>query len=102
MSHAGRAKEGQPVSFHTRLDSVGCPKLIEKTFKVGQIAGGINIRVERIVVYRASRATRGRTLPDRDLLSYAEPQYLKKKLFPIRIPAVCRDDAPAEDAAPPA
>lgn len=62
------------------------PSLVEKTFKVGQIARAASIfRVERIVVYRSAKSdSREDGFLIRDLLSYAEtPQYLKKKEFPI-------------------
>ncbi len=62
------------------------PSLIEKTFKVGQIARAASIfKVERIVVYMASKSdSREDGFLIRDLLSYAEtPQYLKKRLFPL-------------------
>jgi len=80
-------KRGNPISVFIPVSILSdVPSLIEKTFKVGQIARAASIfRVERIVVYRASKGdSREDGFLIRDLLSYAEtPQYLKKKLFPI-------------------
>jgi predicted SPOUT superfamily RNA methylase MTH1 len=80
-------KRGNPISVFIPVSILSdVPSLIEKTFKVGQIARAASIfRIERIVVYRASKGdSREDGFLIRDLLSYAEtPQYLKKKLFPI-------------------
>ncbi|HRU81099.1 MAG TPA: RNA methyltransferase, partial [Candidatus Methanomethylicus sp.] len=80
-------KRGNPISVFIPVSILSdVPSLIEKTIKVGQIARAASIfRVERIVVYRASKGdSREDGFLIRDLLSYAEtPQYLKKKLFPI-------------------
>ena len=62
------------------------PSLIEKTFKVGQIARAASIfRVDSIVLYRDHKRT---TIEDgrliKEILEYAEtPQYLRKRLFPL-------------------
>jgi len=80
-------KRSNPISIFIPVSILSdVPSLIEKTIKVGQIARAASIfRVERIVVYRASKGdSREDGFLIRDLLSYAEtPQYLKKKLFPI-------------------
>jgi predicted SPOUT superfamily RNA methylase MTH1 len=70
-----------PISILSDVSS-----LIEKTFKVGQIARHASIfRVERIVVYKDSKsASHEDGYLIRDLLAYAEtPQYLRKLIFPI-------------------
>jgi predicted SPOUT superfamily RNA methylase MTH1 len=70
-----------PISILSDVSS-----LIEKTFKVGQIARSASIfRVERIVVYRDSQsASQEDGFLIRDLLTYAEtPQYLRRLIFPI-------------------
>lgn len=70
-----------PISILSDVSS-----LIEKTFKVGQIARSASIfRVERIVVYRDSpRASQEDGFLIRDLLAYAEtPQYLRRLVYPI-------------------
>jgi predicted SPOUT superfamily RNA methylase MTH1 len=62
------------------------PSLVEKTFKVGQIARSASIfRVDRIVVYRDSPSSSQEDgFLIRDLLEYAEtPQYLRRLLFPL-------------------
>jgi hypothetical protein len=62
------------------------PSLIEKTFKVGQLARSASIfRVDRIVIYKDSpSANREDAFIMRDLLSYAEtPQYLRRRIFPM-------------------
>lgn len=62
------------------------PGLMEKTFKVGQIARSASIfRVDRIVVYRDSPScSQEDGFLIRDLLAYAEtPQYLRRLLFPL-------------------
>ncbi len=70
-----------PISILSDVSS-----LIEKTFKVGQIARSASIfRVERIVIYRDSQsASQEDGFLIRDLLTYAEtPQYLRRLIFPI-------------------
>ena len=70
-----------PISILSDVSS-----LIEKTFKVGQIARSASIfRVERIVIYRDSpSASQQDGFLIRDLLAYAEtPQYLRKLIFPL-------------------
>ncbi len=70
-----------PISIISDVSS-----LIEKTFKVGQIARSASIfRVERIVVYRDSpSASHEDGYLIRDLLNYAEtPQFLRKLIFPL-------------------
>jgi hypothetical protein len=62
------------------------PSLIEKTFKIGQIARSASIfRVDRIVVYKDSpAASQDNGILIRDLLTYAEtPQYLRRLIFPL-------------------
>jgi len=65
------------------------PSLIEKTFKVGQIARAASIfRVERIVVYMASKSdSRGTGSSSGTCSRTPRPhQYLKKRLFPLSTP----------------
>jgi predicted SPOUT superfamily RNA methylase MTH1 len=62
------------------------PSLVEKTFKVGQIARAASIfRADSIVIYKEGQASnREDAFLIRDLLNYVEtPQYLRKKLFPL-------------------
>ncbi|MDD1776396.1 MAG: RNA methyltransferase [Candidatus Methanomethylicus sp.] len=62
------------------------PSLVEKTFKIGQIARAASIyRVDGVVIYReSSGSNREDALLIRDILNYVEtPQYLRKKLFPL-------------------
>lgn len=81
------AKRKSALSIFIPISLVSdVPSLIEKTFKVGQIARAASIfRVERIVIYRDSpSASQEDGFLIRDLLSYAEtPQYLRRLVFPL-------------------
>jgi len=80
-------KRRSPLSIFIPISILSdVPSLIEKTFKVGQIARSAAIfRVDRIVIYKDSpAASKEDAFIIRDLLSYAEtPQYLRKRVFPM-------------------
>jgi hypothetical protein len=81
-------KRKSPLSIFIPISILSdVPSLMEKTFKVGQIARSAAIyRVDRIVIYGDSpSANKSDAFIIRDLLSYAEtPQYLRKRLFPLQ------------------